>query len=313
MKKVKILGKSIPILVLVLLGLGVVSAALLPFFGKIVTTANVEQAVTLIGSTEHTIPELAPGGEEFCYLHKIKNDASVDIEVGFETTPLYEGVTTGIYEVPETTILGLCSKNTNDWQCNNDMTATLEFDTVNPTFKGTLTTTGLANVDYALIYYPDKEDRFDPNKWNGDGGKVIATWNGNAAGLVIDVDLGMNLPNTGDWNINPSPDYCLNHNGFDSYAHCKGAKLWIVPVSDLTGDNNLPLDAWNPTTYLFETDLVVYSDCNLDPQDFPVDMVKTGPITTLTTKTKSLTPMLVCYGFDVKIAPGMYIITTKIV
>ena len=122
----------------------------------------------------------------------------------------------------------------------------------------------------------------------------------------------MNLPKGTDWNRNPSPDYCDDHNGLDDYDHCKGAKIWIVPVSDLTSDN-LPLANWNPTAWLFETDLIVYSDCDLIPMWFVVDMVKgTNPVTTLETKTKSLTPMLVCYGFDVKIAPGNYVITTEI-
>ena len=317
MKKVKILGKSIPILVLVLLGLGVVSAALLPFFGKIVTTANVEQAVTLIGSTEHTIPELAPGGEEFCYLHKIKNDASVDIEVGFETTPLYEGVTTGIYEVLEKTTLTLCEKGT-DWKCvSSGATATLEFGTVNPEFDYTLTASGLvASTEYALIYYGDKDPRF--NLWGGDNpGKVISTFttdgSGNYNSGSQSVDLGMNLPSLPDWNINPSPDYCDLHNGFDDYEHCKGAKLWIVPVSDLTSGPALPLTAWHPATYLFETDLITYFDCNLVPEDFAVDMDKPESATiTLMTKTKSLTPMLICYDFDLLIAPGTYTITTGI-
>ena len=53
MKKVKILGKSVPVLLLVLLGVGLVSGALLTYFGQIVTTANVQQAVTLIGEQTH--------------------------------------------------------------------------------------------------------------------------------------------------------------------------------------------------------------------------------------------------------------------
>lgn len=312
MKKVKVLGKTVPVLVLVLLGVGLVSATLLTYFGTITTTANVEQAVTLIGNTEHTIPEAAPGGEEFCFFHKIKNDASVDILVGFETTPAYEGVTTGVHEVPETTTLTLCEKNPVTWQCNSGATATLEFDTVNTRFKGTLTTTGLDSVDYALIYYPDQEDRFASDKWNGAGGEVITTFTGDQTGLVIDEELNMNLPKETDWNRYPSPDYCSNHNGFDNYNHCKGAKLWIVPVNDLTS-GDLPLITWNPTAWLFETDLIVYSDCDKYPMWFTVDMVKGDLITELTTKTKSLTPMLICYDFNTAIAPGTYVINTKIV
>jgi len=135
------------------------------------------------------------------------------------------------------------------------ISATLTFGTVGPTFKGTLTTTGLTG-NYALIYKPDTANRFVD--WNGAGGIVLATWNGNTAGLAIDKNL-VNLPIAADWNINPTPDYCNNANGFDSYAHCAGAKIWIVPTSDLTSGPVLPLTVWNPTTYLFETDLVTYT------------------------------------------------------
>ena len=80
----KIWGIPMTLFIVGILLIGGVSATLLVYFGTITTTANVKQAVTLMGDAEHTIPEAAPGGESFCYLHKLKNDASVDIDVGFE-------------------------------------------------------------------------------------------------------------------------------------------------------------------------------------------------------------------------------------
>ncbi|MCX6821777.1 MAG: hypothetical protein NTW30_03285 [Candidatus Aenigmarchaeota archaeon] len=162
-----------------------------------------------------------------------------------------------------TTILNLCAKDstTPTWQClTNGATGTLTFGTVGPTFKGTLITHGLIDGNYALIYKPDTADRF--TTWTGIGGKVIATFTGaqtNGISLPIDTNLGINLPIPADWNAVPPADYCNKVNTWDSYAHCTGAKIWIVPTSDLTGSNNLPLTAWNPTTYLFETDLVTYT------------------------------------------------------
>jgi hypothetical protein len=73
----------------------------------------------------------------------------------------------------------------------------------------------------------------------------------------------MDLPRSPDWNINPVPDYCDNHNGFDDYNTCAGAKIWLVPTSNLTSEISLPLNAWNPSTYLFETDLINYNDTNI--------------------------------------------------
>jgi len=153
------------------------------------------------------------------------------------------------------TTLNLENKDAS-WQVigGDGISATLTFGTVGPKFTGTLTTSGLQAKDYALIYYPDQATRF--TNWGGAGGVVIAIWNGNANNLAIDNNLVPNLPIPADWNVNPVPNYCNNNNGFDSYAHCSGAKIWIVPTSDLS---SLPLTAWNPTTYLFETDLVTYT------------------------------------------------------
>jgi hypothetical protein len=166
------------------------------------------------------------------------------------------------------TTLTLENKNPTTWvaQTGDTIKATLTFNPVSSTFDYTLTVTDLtANTQYALIYYKDQNSRFV--NWGGDAGKVIATFTTDGGGDYNSgsqsVNLDMNLPSSPDWNINPSPDYCDLHNTFDDYTHCKGAKLWIVPTSDLTSDNSLPLDAWNPTTYLFETDLITYSDSNL--------------------------------------------------
>jgi len=159
-----------------------------------------------------------------------------------------------------TTILTLENKNPTTWAIigGDGISATLTFGTVGPTFKGTLTTSGLGgSTDYALIYYPDQAAaRF--NIWGGAGGVVIATWQGNANNLVINNNLVPNLPIPADWNVNPVPNYCNNANGYDSYAHCTGAKIWIVKVADLTG-GNLPLANWNPNAWLFETDLITYT------------------------------------------------------
>jgi len=159
------------------------------------------------------------------------------------------------------TTLTLENKNPTTWAIISDgIYATLTFGTVGPKFTGTLTTWGLdGSTEYALIYKPDTSNRFVD--WNGNGGVVIATFKGDQTNLAIDKDTG-SLPIVGDWNINPDPDYCLNHNGFDSYAHCKGAKIWIVPTDDLTS-GTLPLKAWTPSSYLFETDLITYLDGSL--------------------------------------------------
>jgi len=331
-KKVNMFGKTIPVFVIVLLGIGLVSAALIPYFAIMTGLAIVSPAITIDGVEkaviEHDISaiEPAPGGELFCFLHKVENDASINIDLGLVTECFDDGtkvtcndqygIDVGVYTVPETTTLELCSKNS-AWQCAGSMTATLEFKTVNPTFDYTLTATGLQiDTDYSLIYYADKPDRFVD--WGGNNpGKLIATFNTDANGNYNSgsqsVDLGINLPSLPDWNINPSPNYCDKHNGFDDYVHCRGAKIWIVPTSALP--TNWPDDGswkfWSAAGILYEKDLITYSDCDLYTE-YVVDMVKDGPVATLETKSKTMTPMLVCYDFDVMIEQGTYTITTEV-
>jgi len=298
--------------ILGLFALAMVSAGLIQYFGMFSFTATVLPAISVDGKLApiitHKMPETSPGGEVFCWLHKVQNDASIPIDLEltvYDGEVLYnplDGVVVNMYGVPETTTLHMESKDSS-WGVNGLMTADLVFDTVNPSFVGTLTTTGLAAEDYALIYYPDQEDRFDPLNWNGAGGQVIKTFIGDQTNLAIDVDLARNLPHSDDWNINPSPNYCNYANGFDDYDHCRGATLWIVRTSDLTDSTDLPLTSWNPTNWLFETDLITYSDCDFD-EGLPKVVDFTEDRETLTdgileTKSHTMTPMLICYDFDV--------------
>ena len=157
------------------------------------------------------------------------------------------------------TILNLCTKDSTTWQCIPGATAVLTFDQSGAVNSWHLTTHGLPSLqtstDWALIYYPDQATRF--TNWNGAGGIVLVTWAGDANGPVN--PPAVDLPIAADWNAISPANYCNKANGFDSYAHCNGAKIWIVPTSDLTSSNSLPLLNWNPTKWLFETDLIEYS------------------------------------------------------
>ena len=148
----------------------------------------------------------------------------------------------------------------------NTTQGTLTYKTAGPEFTGTFQATGLTpSTNYSLIYYADKDPRF--SSWGGNNpGAVIATFvtdgSGNIPAIAVNQNLGMDLPQSPDWNINPVPNYCDNNNTYDDYNTCAGAKIWLVPTSDLTNNSTLPLDAWNPSTYLFETDLINYNDTN---------------------------------------------------
>jgi hypothetical protein len=68
---------------------GVVSAAVIQFFGQIKVTTTVSQAVLVDGhSYPYVIEELATvaGGESFCRCHSLQSQTSVPVKLMFETT-----------------------------------------------------------------------------------------------------------------------------------------------------------------------------------------------------------------------------------
>ncbi len=206
------------------------------------------------GATVNNAPQTdrVMGDIQF-YAEQARNNS--DFTCAENYTPSYLGTRTLVLE----------DKDSN-WNVIPDMMqGTLTYNTTGQSFTGTFEADGLAVItDYALIYYADKDPRFQ--EWGGaNPGAVIAILLSNGSGSInaaINTDLNMDLPSSPDWNINPSPNYCDGNNGKDDYNTCAGAKIWLVPTSDLTGGSNLPLVSWNPSTYLFETDLINYNDTN---------------------------------------------------
>jgi len=160
----------------------------------------------------------------------------------------------------ETLTLNLVTKDPATWDNTTNASAVLTYNTAGPTFDySVFGTVPLASTQYALIYYADKPDRFVV--WGGDNpGAVIGIGtsdSGKNINFAGSKDLSMSLPHPNDANFDTTKyDYCIE----DGYVHCSGAKLWLVPTSDLTGDVSLPLDGWYPLNYLFETDLITYTD-----------------------------------------------------
>jgi hypothetical protein len=163
-------------------------------------------------------------------------------------------------------ILDMTSKNYTTWVETSDASGQLKYNTSGMNFEFNFTASGLANDQYSLIYYTDIEDRFAADAWGGSNGIVIAEFSIETDGEEynsgdMSVYLGMSMPNIYDANA-----YFYNYHDIDdpnytgdNYPNAHGAKIWLVPTSALT-NGKLPVQAWPPTgDWLFETDLINYT------------------------------------------------------
>ena len=164
--------------------------------------------------------------------------------------------------------LYLYEKNSSDWSIVEDGAwGKMKYNLAGPAFDFVFNGHELENnTNYSLIYYADYNRTSSPQLWGGDNpGALIANGTSNEEGnihLAGSIELNMDLPWSPDWNINPAPDYCDYNNGFDDYDHCCGAKIWLVPSDDYNATAKKVI-AWNPTEYLFESDLITYDDTDV--------------------------------------------------
>ena len=127
-KKVNVFGKKLPVFMIALFAIGLASAALLSYYGVITGTFVAAQSVLVDGNNWNVgvtdeISESAPGGEEFCFKHFLKNDASVSTNVTFEDDcnavakeggwMNCDGTTKTHYVMPEEITLEFCKKQMN--------------------------------------------------------------------------------------------------------------------------------------------------------------------------------------------------------
>ena len=157
--------------------------------------------------------------------------------------------------------LYLYEKDPSTWEIvDSGAWGKLKYNLAGPTFDFVFNGHGLQpNINYSLIYYADFPNRMV--NWGGNNpGALIATGTTNPGGqlhLAGSPNLNMDLPHPDDANntidYSGAPDY---------YAHAHGAKIWLVPSSDYNAGMK-KVTAWNPTQYLFETDLITYDDTDV--------------------------------------------------
>jgi hypothetical protein len=307
--------KKTAILVLALaMCIGVASAALLQYYAKIQTTVNVTQGILVDGhSYETPITEEVPatvGGGIVYTVHTIQNlgDKEATVCLSWESNDT-EGINV-TYFVNQAT-LTLENKDPETWQpIEDNVKATLTYCIVGDTFIYKLVATGLTpSTSYSLIYYAD----FEPERftyWGGNNpGALIAEVTSDEHGYVSqtgEIDLGMDLPSPPDANI-----AIYDYSGPpDNYAHAHGAKIWLVPNTDLTNGNSLPVINWeHHADWLYETDLITY----LDLDSVSTHLLHPAPefVTEITVPAHSTISFAIRFDFAEN-AYGTYLVTTTV-
>ena len=112
-------------------------------------------------------------------------------------------------------------------------------------------------VSYSLIYYADP--------WPGDNpGALIAIGTANRGGNIHlrgSVDLEMSLPHPDDANYEEEGGDPGTPGAPPTPFPFGGAKIWLVLSDDYNAETNA-MTAWNPSEYLFEAELMTYTDTN---------------------------------------------------
>jgi hypothetical protein len=145
------------------------------------------------------------------------------------------------------------NKDTTTWEIIVDgKSGTLQYNESGATFSYSFTATGLEDgIAYSLIYYANPYPGNFP-------GKLIGTGTAGTDGALTITgtpNLNMNLPTPPDSNM------VVDHSGApDNYAHAYGAKIWLVPSTCYDGAK---ITVWTPARFLFETDLISYTDTDL--------------------------------------------------
>lgn len=150
---------------------------------------------------------------------------------------------------------------------------------------------------YSLIYYA--------NPWPGNNpGKLIGVGtSGEDGSLTISgsPDLGMSLPTPPDSNMVVT--HCTAP---DNYTTCFGAKIWLVPSECYSEP---AITAWQPTRFLFETNLINYTDTDLQQQGQGITTTTTitEPIATIGL---TVSPPTIAFGnVDIGTCSAVQVIT----
>jgi len=225
-----------------ILGLMVVSAAL-TYYAVFSVAVTVNQPIDVDGNLEQSV-NCNVGSVCLGTPITISNDANSNKVVVLTDDNEDENI-----DVSYVGKLDLVAKDLDDWEQHPETrSAKIIYTILNDEFMWRyVSSKGFDRDKYTLIYYKD-------NDANADDADRLMTL-GESSGF------SHKLPQTNDWNEGVEANYCDGANGFDSYEHCKGAKLWLVPTEAITGNT---VDWTKASQFLFETDLIWYSYSETD-------------------------------------------------
>jgi hypothetical protein len=312
MKKTKILV----VLGAILLSTTLVSAALLPYFGKVETTLDVQQSIVIgdaNGWYNWDKPVIRDLGDvvhckDYCYKLLIKNQACEDATAVITDKPTgildIEGIDITHYIFGDSQTVHLAQKvvdfQVSPWALLPDGDkADVTFNTCGPTMDYTIVYSGLdEGTSYSLIYYGNM-----PDYWTEGPVTVLGSFTADSTGTTSGSAQAPTIPFAEDENaLRP-----ISEEG-ETYAHQYGAKVWIVPTAALIVDGGTDVDWGQASAFLFETDLVLYIDCD---NWSPVCLSNVYPLfDTTILKAESTYCWISCYHVDFDIVPGTYTFDT---
>ena len=248
--------KSLAILIGLLVAIGLVSAGVIQYYGKIRQDVIVNPAVvlskedTICGNSEGEDPcietenPITGGMPVTSDIYTLTSHTAVDVDIDLETAidPDDAGITIEYYTTNtlEGTLEGtleLTKKDTTTWEPSTNPEDKIEiiYTIIGDTFEFSGVPDG-----YTLIYYKDKVVGLEGRLAN------------QQPAITVTSDIE-SLPQDNDANNDELANYCGDP---DFYKHCKGAKLWVVLTSDI---NNGTLTWGNWDNFYFETDLITYT------------------------------------------------------
>jgi hypothetical protein len=308
--------KMILVVSAILLTATLVSAALLPYFGKVNTTMNVQQSIVIgekvddqIQWNNYDVPVQRDLGNvvhctDYCYKLWIKNQACKPANVfindvctaapawnnGWDSTGI--DITHHIFGDSQT--IQLIQKEVvwgqSPWYPLTDgMEATLTFNTCGQTFDWSIESND--NLDgYSLIYYANYPEYWSEGPVTVIGSGSSGSFNGATMPFVDDENAQRPISELGE-----------------TYEHNYGAKFWLVPTEAIEGND---VDWGMAQDFLFETDLGFYMDCD---DMSPVCLPNVYPIfDTTVLQAESTYCWITCYHVVFDIMGGNYAFETTL-